>query len=211
MSGQGPANCLTLNVNCCAQGLAQFDRSGCKQTAKAVINRLLKILLPSKISLSSEHGCVSEQKLDLFNLVAVYVAQLRACSAKIMRSEKIELHSFRTPPNYIPYDVLGDSFTPWRSITANRPKDPAWVDPGRQHPAIDRLSNPKGHWHSPNVTPLPTRSTMTQCPCLICRSSTSRAASSARRNPRPRSTEIIARSRRLRRSSPLNLSKSCRA
>jgi hypothetical protein len=32
--------------------------------------------------------------------------------------------------------------------------------------------------------PLPTKSTMAQCPCLICKSSTSRPDNSARRNPR---------------------------
>jgi hypothetical protein len=39
-------------------------------------------------------------------------------------------------------------------MTANGAKDPACVDPDRQHPAIDRLSDPKGHWHGPNVTTL---------------------------------------------------------
>ena len=66
----------------------------------------------------------------------------------------IELHPFRTSPNHVPYDVLGDSFTPRCSMTANGPKDPACVDPRRQHPAIDRLSDPKGRWHGPNVTTL---------------------------------------------------------
>jgi hypothetical protein len=97
---------------------------------------------------------VSQQKLDLLNLAAVYMAELRACSAKIMRNEMIELHPFRTFPNHVPYDVLGNSFTPRRSMTANGPKDSACVDPGRQHPAIDRLSDPKGHRHGPNVTTL---------------------------------------------------------
>ncbi len=36
---------------------------------------------------------------------------------------------------------------------------------------------------------------MAQCPCLICRSSTVRAESSARRNPQPTSTESIAAER----------------
>jgi hypothetical protein len=44
---------------------------------------------------------MSQQKLDLFNLAAVHVTELRVCSAKIMRSEMIELRPFRTSPNHV--------------------------------------------------------------------------------------------------------------
>jgi hypothetical protein len=50
--------------------------------------------------------------LDLLQLASVYVAQLRAGPAKVMRSEMIELDAGGAVSNHIPDHVLRDSFTP---------------------------------------------------------------------------------------------------
>ena len=44
---------------------------------------------------------MSQQKLDLFNLAAIHVTELRVCSAKIMRSEMIELRPHISEPRTI--------------------------------------------------------------------------------------------------------------
>jgi hypothetical protein len=66
----------------------------------------------------------------------------------------IQLHSLRTPSNDIPDDVLGDSFTPWRAVMADGPKNSARCDHGGRHSAIDSSLDPKCHGYSPNVTAL---------------------------------------------------------
>jgi hypothetical protein len=55
--------------------------------------------------------------------------------------------------------------------------------------------------------PLPTRSTLAQCPWRICTSSIFRDANSARCKPQPNRIAIIARSRLLRRVSPSDFSR----
>jgi hypothetical protein len=64
----------------------------------------------------------------------------------------IQLHPFGTPPNHVPNDVLGDPFPTWRSVTTNGAKDPAYTDFGFDHPTNDRLFDPVGHGHGPDVT-----------------------------------------------------------
>jgi hypothetical protein len=135
------AECI-LNLR--LQGLAQFDRPKGKQTSKPVVDWLLKILLASEVSLCGKYRCVSEQKLNLFNLAAVCVTQLGTSSAKIVRSQMLKLHPFGTSPDDIPNDILGDSFSPWASVAANGPEDPACAYVGCNHPTIDRLFDQLG-------------------------------------------------------------------
>ena len=81
MSAKVQRSSTAYTVNCCQQGLA-IHCLGNKQTAKTVVHRLLKILLAAEISLSKQYGGVSQQKLNLFDLAGVYVAEFRAWSAR---------------------------------------------------------------------------------------------------------------------------------
>jgi hypothetical protein len=90
----------------------------------------------------------------------------------------------------------------WCSMTAHCSEDPARCDFGGRRPAIHAAFTQAGIGTVRTWPPLPTKSMMAQCPCLICKSSTSRPDNSARRNPQPRSTEIIAKSRTDRNPSP---------
>jgi hypothetical protein len=91
----------------------------------------------------------------------------------------------------------------WCSMTAHCSEDPARCDFGGRRPAIHAAFTQAGIGTVRTWPPLPTKSMMAQCPCLICKSSTSRPDNSARRNPQPRSTEIIAKSRTDRNPSPI--------
>jgi len=75
------------------------------------------------------------------------MAQLCTGPTQIMWSEVIELRPLGTPPNDVPDDVLRDAFSPWRSMSADGPEDPALANLGLDDPAIDRLLNPHGHGH----------------------------------------------------------------
>lgn len=82
-----------------------------------------------------------QEELDLFDFAARGMAQLRTSPTQIVWSDVIQLCSFGTPPNDVPDDVLGNAFTPRRSVSADGPEDPALANLGRHYPAIDRLLN----------------------------------------------------------------------
>src|ERR1700756_5044715 len=82
------------------------------------------------------------------------MAQLCTGPAQIMWSEVIQLRPFGTPPYDVPDDVVGDAFSPGRSMSADRPEDPALANLGRVDPTIDRLLNPHGHGHSSHTAAL---------------------------------------------------------
>jgi hypothetical protein len=91
---------------------------------------------------------VSQEELDLFDFAARGMAQLCAGPTQIMWSEAVQLDPFRTLPNDVADDILGDTFSPWRSLSANGPEDPALTNLGGDDPTIDRLFNPRTHGHS---------------------------------------------------------------
>ena len=154
---------------------------------------------------------MSKKELNLLQLTAIQMTQLGARPTKIMWCEIVQLHPLSAPSNHVPDDILRDSLTPRRPMSANSAEDSARGHLRRLSPSVDCILDPGGTGTVRTLPPLPTRSTMAPCPCLICRSSTVRADSSALHNPRPTSMEIIARSRTLRRSSPSAFSSRNRA
>jgi hypothetical protein len=155
---------------------------------------------------------MSEEELDLSQLSAIHMAQFCAGPAQIMGSKMIELQPLRAPSNDIPDDVLGNPFAPWRPVTADGTEDPACRNVWPLRSSDQQLPLPKGALAQFECDrPCQPYLRWPSDPCLIWKSSTSRLDSSARRNPQPRSTEIMARSRRLRRSLPSAVSRSIRA
>ena len=92
-----------------------------------------------------------QEELDLFDFATRGVAQLCAGSAQIVWCNMIQLRPFGTPPNHVPDDVLGNTFSPGRSVTAHGPENAASADLGCNHPTVDRLLNPDGHGYGPNM------------------------------------------------------------
>jgi hypothetical protein len=64
-----------------------FDCPGIEQAAKTIVDGLLKILFAAEIALGREHGSVSKQELNLFDLSARRMTQFRTGSAQIVWSE----------------------------------------------------------------------------------------------------------------------------
>ena len=95
-----------------------------------------------------------KKELDLFQLAAIHMTELCACSAKVVRGKMVELYPLGATPNHVPDDVFGDSFSPRCIVTANGSKDLAGVDLGFGHPVVHRLFDPAGHGHGPNMTTL---------------------------------------------------------
>src|SRR5260370_24293652 len=97
---------------------------------------------------------MSQEELDLFQLSTIHMTEFCASPAEIMRSNMIQSHPLRTPPNDVPNDVLRDPFTPWRTVTADGPENSACGDLSGGHPAVDCDRYPKRHRHSPNLPAL---------------------------------------------------------
>src|ERR1035438_9168657 len=93
-----------------------------------------------------------EEKLNLFQLSTVHMAEFCAGPAKIMRSKMIQLHPLRAPSNNIPDDVLGNPFAPRRPVAADSTENPARCDLGGRHPSIDGGLYPSWDRNCPNVT-----------------------------------------------------------
>ena len=59
-----------------------------------------------------------KKELDLFQLAAIHMTELCACSAKVVRGKMIQLYPLGATPNHVPDDVFGDSFSPRCIVTA---------------------------------------------------------------------------------------------
>jgi len=57
--------------------------------AKAIVHRVSQILLATEIALGGLHRCMPQQELNLLQLSAAAVAQLRAGSAQIVGSNML--------------------------------------------------------------------------------------------------------------------------
>lgn len=152
---------------------------------------------------SSTRRRAPKQELDLFQFAATSVAQLSTGAAKVMRSKVIELDVGRAPPNHVPDDVFGQSSAPRGSVTADCSEEPTRCDFGGRRPAIHSGFHPSRHRHSPDVAALADQIyDGPSAPAVSASHAVLDRIISARRNPQPRSTEIIATSRTARNSSP---------
>ena len=74
--------------------------------AKAVIHWMSEILLATKVALRGLHRGMPQQKLNLLELSAIAVTQLRAGAAQVVWSNVLQLCTLAAGPNHIPDDVL---------------------------------------------------------------------------------------------------------
>ena len=148
-------------------GLTVIHGLTSEETTEAIVDGLLQILLAAEIPLGGQHGHVTKQELNLLQFAPIHMAELSARPAKIVWREMVQLHPLSDPSHHIPNDVLRDARAPGRVMPANGAEDSA-----RRHlrgisPLIDGILDPDRHRNGTDMTALPTRSTMAQCPCLI--------------------------------------------
>src|SRR3974390_1901523 len=75
---------------------------------KAVVYRLLQVLLAAKVSLGCQHGNMAEKELNLLQFSAVHMAEFCAGSPEIAWSEMVQLHPLCTSSDDIPNDILAN-------------------------------------------------------------------------------------------------------
>jgi hypothetical protein len=95
---------------------------------------------------------VTEEELYLFQFPAIDVTEFCAGSPKIVWSKMVQLHPLSAPSNDVPNDVLGDPFTPRRSMAAHRTENSARPHLRQISPSIDCLLHPSRHRNRTDMT-----------------------------------------------------------
>jgi hypothetical protein len=110
---------------------------------------------------------MTQQKLNLLDLAAARVAQLRAGSPQVMRCNMLQSRPLAAALDHVPYDILRDTLSPYLSHPGDRSKDSSLRDPGCGRPLIERGFHHSGIGTVRMCPPLPIRSTTAQCPWRI--------------------------------------------
>ena len=97
---------------------------------------------------------MTKEELNLFQFPAIHMTELRAGSPEIVWCEMVQLDSLSAPSDDVPDDILGNSLSPRRPMSANRPEDSALGNLGRHNPTIDRFFDPHWHGHRSHVSAL---------------------------------------------------------
>jgi len=97
---------------------------------------------------------VAEQKLNLFDLSATGMAQLRARSPQIVWRDALQPRFFAAALDHVPDHVLGDCFAPNLSGPAHSSKNLPVPDPGSHRPLVERPLRPFRDRNRANVTAL---------------------------------------------------------
>jgi hypothetical protein len=82
------------------------------------------------------------------------MTELRAGSSEIVWGEMVQLHPLSAPSDDVPDDILGNSLSPRRPMSAYGSKDSARGHLRRFSPSIDRLFDPSRHRNGADMTAL---------------------------------------------------------
>jgi len=92
---------------------------------KKVVHGMSEILFATEIAFCCLDRCMPEQKLNLLQLAAVTVTQLRTGSPQIMGRNMLQARSLAATLDYVPHDILRDAFSPHLSRSRNGSKNPS--------------------------------------------------------------------------------------
>jgi hypothetical protein len=104
-----------------------------------------EILFATEITFRRLDRCMPEQELNLLQLAAAIVAQLGTGSPQVMRCNMLQACSLAATLDYVPHDILRDTFSPYLSPSSDGTKDPSLRDLGRSCPLIERRFYP--YWN----------------------------------------------------------------
>ena len=113
-----------------------------------------QILFAAEIAFRSLDRCMTQQELNLLQLAAARVAQLRTGSPQVMRCNMLQARSLAATLDYVPHNILRDAFPPHLSRSGNPPKDPSFCDPGGHYPLVECRFDPLWNRHRADVAAL---------------------------------------------------------
>jgi len=131
-----------------------FVRLPVRSEVKKIIHRMSKILFAAQIAFRRLHRYMPQQELNLLQLSAVRVAQLRTGSPQIMRGNMLQARSLAAGLDDVPHDILRDAFSPYLSRPGDGSKDPSLRNPGCSGPLIERRFHPFWNGHGADVAAL---------------------------------------------------------
>ena len=126
-------------------------RPSLRSEVEEIVHWMSEILFATEIAFCRLDGCMSEQELNLLQLATARVAQFRAGSPQIVRCNMFQSCSLATTLDYVPYDILRDTFPLHLSRSGNPPKDPSLCDPSCHYPLIECRLDPLWNRHGAYV------------------------------------------------------------
>ena len=131
-----------------------FLRPPVRSEVKKIIHWMPEILLAAEIAFRCLHRCMPQQELNLLQLAAARVAQLRTGSAQVMRCDVLQARSLAAGLDHVPHNILRDAFSPYLSHPRDSSKDSSLRDPGCGRPLIERGFDPFGNGDRADVPTL---------------------------------------------------------
>src|SRR5579862_1865525 len=101
-----------------------------------------EILFAAEIPFCRLDRCMAQQELNLLQLAAARVAQLRTGSPQIVRCNMFQARSLAARLHHVPHNILRDAFSPYLSRPGDGPEDPSLRNPGCSYPLIERCFDP---------------------------------------------------------------------
>ena len=109
---------------------------------KKIVHRVSEILLTTEITFRRLDGCMPQQELNLLQLAAAAVAQLRTGSPQVMRCNVLQARSLAAGLDHVPHNILRDAFPPHFSRPGDGSKKPSLRHPGCYRPLIECCFHP---------------------------------------------------------------------
>jgi hypothetical protein len=123
--------------------------------SKKIIPGMPQVLLAAEIALGGLYGCMTKQELNLLNLSAIAVAELRTSPPQIMGCDMQQACLFAASLDHVPDDILRDAFAPDFSCSGHSAEDSASGNTGCCYPEIERGLGPTRNGNGPDVSALP--------------------------------------------------------
>src|SRR3954447_18773584 len=114
-----------------------------------------EILLAAKITLCRLNGGVAQQKLNLLDLAAARMAQLRAGPAQIVWSDVLKTSFLAASLHHVPDHTLRDAVAPYLGGASGSAEDSSLGDSRRCCPIVERGLDPDRNRHSTDVPAFP--------------------------------------------------------
>src|ERR1700681_1875054 len=114
----------------CGGFIIVFVRPPLRSELKKVVHWMSEILFATEIAFRCLDGCMPQQELNLLQLATARVAQLRTGSPQVMRRNMLQPRSLPATLDYVPHDILRDSFPPHLSRSGDGSKNPSLHDTG---------------------------------------------------------------------------------
>jgi hypothetical protein len=126
-----------------------------ERNSKSIIYSFSEILPAPDVPLGGLHRCVTEEKLNLFELTSRLMAEACACATKIVGSKMVNTDSLGISLHGVPDYVCFHSITLLSAILRNSPEHLAFSHSRVMEPTIYQTFTPDRHGNRSQSSTLP--------------------------------------------------------